>query len=377
MVIFIRTKTMIITLLAILVILILLSLNLYSKYTHSKSSSTYIDDEAVIDMISKEVDSIFQVRNNSFLEKREDILSTLYNKSLKNGLYAYEHEIKRMKYLHMWADKQSIEFKEIKSDIIVKNATEKGEGFTLNLLVSTEYKYNYTDKPQINNYFRIGTYHLLDIVPNEEGWLITREWYTDPFADSLNLDSIKSEKNKQIILNHKTKDLSDLSERRLKAITYADKYCGAASLPDYGFTYNPKYRNFNPAGGDCTNFASQILYEGGGFSKNRTWNYLKGSASKAWVNASAFNNYMLYSGRASIIARGNYNSVLKSSFELLPGDYIAYEKKSKVVHISVVTGADSKGYILVNSHNSDRYRTPWDLGWSNKNVNFILVRVHY
>ncbi|MBM7558094.1 hypothetical protein JOC47_002964 [Halanaerobacter jeridensis] len=38
---------------------------------------------------------------------------------------------------------------------------------------------------------------------------------------------------------------------------------------------------------------------------------------------------------------------------------------------------DSKGYILVNSHNSDRHRVPWDLGWSNNEIKFCLVRVHY
>ena len=86
---------------------------------------------------------------------------------------------------------------------------------------------------------------------------------------------------------------------------------------------------------------------------------------------------MIYSGRATTIASGKYKDVLNASYKLLPGDYIAYERKGKVCHISVVTGADSKGYTLVNSHNTDRYRVPWDLGWSNSNIRFRLVRVHY
>jgi len=120
-----------------------------------------------------------------------------------------------------------------------------------------------------------------------------------------------------------------------------------------------------------------MLFEGGGFRKNRIWNYEKGQGSKAWLNANAFNQYMLNSGRASRIAYGSYDQILKSSFKLLPGDYVAYEKKGKVTHISVVSGQDSKGYALVNSHNSDRYRVPWDLGWNNKGIKFHLVRVHY
>ena len=37
---------------------------------------------------------------------------------------------------------------------------------------------------------------------------------------------------------------------------------------------------------------------------------------------------MLNSGRASVIARGSYeNKFIKASIKLLPGDFIAYEKK--------------------------------------------------
>lgn len=86
---------------------------------------------------------------------------------------------------------------------------------------------------------------------------------------------------------------------------------------------------------------------------------------------------MMGSGRASRLAYGKYNQVLPASYKLLPGDYIAYEKKGKVIHVSVVTGADSKGYTLTNSHNADRFRVPWDLGYGDKGVRFWLMQVHY
>ena len=112
------------------------------------------------------------------------------------------------------------------------------------------------------------------------------------------------------------------------------------------------------------------------FRKTREWNYDK-DGSRAWVNAQAFKNFWLWSGRASLIASGRYEKVVKASYKLLPGDFVAYEKKGEIVHISVVTGADSKGYSLVNCHNIDRYRVPWDLGWSDKGIKFWLVRVHF
>ncbi|NLV63999.1 MAG: amidase domain-containing protein, partial [Clostridiaceae bacterium] len=79
----------------------------------------------------------------------------------------------------------------------------------------------------------------------------------------------------------------------------------------------------------------------------------------------------------SLIVHGTYDKVLKLSYKLLPGDIVGYEKKGKVVHISVVTGADSRGYSLVNCHNTDRFKVPWDLGWSDKGIKFWLIRVNY
>ena len=74
---------------------------------------------------------------------------------------------------------------------------------------------------------------------------------------------------------------------------------------------------------------------------------------------------------------GNYEKVYKDSYKLLPGDFVAYEKKGDITHISVVSGADSKGYTLVTCHNTDRCDVPWDLGWSDKKMKFWLIRVHF
>lgn len=348
---------------------------LFKSYAISTNSCSI--DESIEHELGLEIQQLFDSRNNALLEKNTNILTSLYNKEVRNGLWAYEHEIKKMNYLHQWAEKQSIRFTKIHSNVFVRNIKKKNNGYTLNLSVSTEYEYVYSDSTIHNNSFSLGTYHSLDLISINDRWVITKEWYTDPFADSLNANKMNIQKMNEIILSNEAKDISNLNPRRLGALNYIDKYCGVAIPPEYEFKYNSKYGNFNPQGGDCANFASQMLYEGAGFTKNRTWNYERGAGSKAWLNAHAFNNYMLYSGRASLIAKGSYEQVLKNSYKLLPGDYIAYEKKGKVTHISVVSGIDSKGYVLVNSHNSDRYRVPWDLGWSNSNIKFWLVHVNY
>lgn len=340
------------------------------------NTSSSIESIAVTDDIIMEIKSIFEVRNKAVLENNLDALEAQYDLNTKYGTWAYQHEIKRIKYLRNWSEKQGITFTDIKSDIKIKYVTQKGDILTANVVRSTEYHYSYNDEPDKNNMLRIGTYHLLSITKKYESWTIVKEWYTDPFEDSLNLDNIKSDEYRNYIMSHKPRDFSNLNPRRIEAVKYADLYCGAAGTAETDFSYNKKYRDYNPLGGDCANFASQILFEGGKFKKTGAWNYGNG-ATKAWVNASAFKNYWINSGRASVIAYGTYDKVYKASYKLLPGDFVAYEKKGDVTHISVVTGADSKGYTLVNCHNTDRYRVPWDLGWSNKGIKFWLVRVHY
>lgn len=179
---------------------------------------------------------------------------------------------------------------------------------------------------------------------------------------------------------------------RQKAVEYADKYCGAAWGNSNDFKYNSKYMDYNGAGGDCTNFASQVLgdKEAGGLRQDGTWfcsipKYGRGSGSKAWVNADALKNYLIYNGKAKIIKVGTYkeltaptkdSSVIPIS-KLCLGDIICYEKgKGNIEHFAVVTAFDSNGYPLVNSHTTDRYHVPWDLGWGDKKIRFFLLHIN-
>jgi hypothetical protein len=323
------------------------------------------------------IEQIFQSRNKAILQEDVEIIESMYDTNTKYGTWAFEHEIQKMKYVKNWAEKQGVKFIDITPQVVVRRLTIKDNKFSANLICSTEYKYIYEDQPDVINKSRIGTYHNLQLMNKEGVWIITKEWYTDPFADSLNINNLKVDSIKQHILSQSSRDLSTINNRRLKAAEYAQQYCGAASEEQYGFKYNKKYKDFNPQGGDCANFASQILFEGAKFKKNSTWNYAKGNATRAWVNADGFKAYMVGSGRASVIAYGSYEKVYKQSYKLLPGDFVAYEKKGDITHISVVTGADSRGYSLVSCHNTDRHKVPWDLGWSDKNIKFWLVRVHH
>lgn len=335
------------------------------------------DDLPSNNEVSDSIKQMFYERNKAIINGDLKLIEDMYDTSTKYGTWAYQHELTKVKYIHNWEQKQGVKFRDITPTVVVRSVKPKEDKYTINLLCSTEYKYSYENEQSTVNTFRIGTYHVLDVAQRNEEWIITREWYKDPFEDILNLGKIKVDSIKEHILAQGSRGLSNIGERRKGAVEYADTYCGAASEEKHGFKYNKKYRNYNSRGGDCANFASQILHEGGKFRKNYTWNYDGKGATRAWVNASGFKNYMIHSGRASLIAYGNYEKVYKASYKMLPGDFVAYEKNGDITHISVVTGADSKGYSLVSCHNTDRNRVPWDLGWSSSKVKFWLIRVHY
>lgn len=329
------------------------------------------------EQVSKAIEEIFQKRNKAIIDNDLEYIKSIYDMKTKYGTWAYEYEVKKSKYIHNWAEKQGAKFKEIKPKVIIRKVRGNDGKYFANLICSTEYKYSYVNESDITNTSRIGTYHVLNLENRDGQWIITKEWYKDPFGDSLNLDNIKADDIKQYILSQPARDLSNIEERRKGAMEYAEKYCGAASEEKYGFKYNKKYRDYNSQGGNCANFASQILFEGAKFKKNGAWNYDGRGATGPWLNADKFKNYWVGSGRASVIAHGSYEKVYKASYKLLPGDFVAYEKKGDITHISVVTGADSKGYSLVTCHNADRNNVPWDLGWSDKKIRFWLIHVNH
>lgn len=335
------------------------------------------EDDQIKQQYQLLLQNLFDYRNKAILEQNEEILKELYDTDKKTGLWAYEHEVEKMKYLKNWSSKQGVTFNDIKTKVKIRKVKEKETdlyGIICN--VATDYNYSYENEKDVKNIFRIGTEHYLNVKIKDNQYIITKEWYTDPFADSLNLENIKSDDIRSYILAQQKHDIQ-LTQEQQKAIDYAHRYCGVSTEEEYEFKFNREYKNFNPDGGDCANFASQIMYESGRFKKNSIWNYNNRDGTKAWVNAQGFKNYILNSGRGSLICKGSYEETYKESYNLRPGDFVAYEKGGRITHVSTVTGMDSKGYPLVTCHNTDRLLVPWDLGWSNKTIRFHLIRVHY
>ena len=352
-----------------------------------------LEDEIIYDRINE----IFSTRNSVFISKDLKLLREFYDSSQKYGKWSLDHEVRRVKYLNDWSKSRGITFTSITSEIFLRKAYKTGKGVRAIVLESYKFDYKYDDEDIINT-FGVGINHTINFINKNDSLIIYNDWYTDCFEDALkaysgNINDIESKEIQKINLTkyipvHEVINTSRY--KRADAVKYADKYCGGAFGNGNNYKYNSKYRNFNGIGGDCTNFASQVLgdKEGGNMRFDGTWfcrykKYGDSEGTMAWVNADSFRNYLLYSGKGKIIKKGTFKELVESTMEfpngavekIIPGDLICYIKKNDTDHFAIVTAKDSHGYPLVNSHTTDRYHVPWDLGWGDNNIRFNLISV--
>lgn len=131
----------------------------------------------------------------------------------------------------------------------------------------------------------------------------------------------------------------------VKAIIYADQWVSHEDL-DGGkdpSKYNPAYKSYHAWGGDCANYVSQCLYDGG-MEITAGWK----PDSAAWIHCLYQHNYFWNSGKT--IAN-------PTEADIYPGSPIYYWNYS---HVTFCVGYNSAGTPVVNGHTTDRYRVPWD-----------------
>lgn len=346
-----------------------------------------------------EIESMYNLRSSCLMSGSLLPLKELFDLSQKYGQWSLEHEVQRVKYLKDWSSHRGVKFTNIQSSVRIKKIYHRTS--TIRISLEETYKFDYiypSDKEPVTNSFGVGIRHTLDLVEKDEKYLIYSDWYTDCFEDAISHYSGEIRENPASNIPESIPEAAEVLNsankpyyNREKAVEYADKYCGAAWGSGNNFKYNKKYMDYNGIGGDCTNFVSQALGDpsGGDLPQDGTWHatypkYGSGSGSHAWVNADGLKNYLTYSGKASIIKIGTFSELTKPMEghpgglvdKLQPGDLICYEKNFNIDHFGIVTARDSHGYPLINSHTTDRYHVPWDLGWAGSNIRFVLLHIN-
>ncbi|WP_311764879.1 amidase domain-containing protein [Paenibacillus agricola] len=347
------------------------------------------------------LEKLFRTRADILISDNKNLLSEFYLNNVKSSRSALKHELHRSKYLHAWAKQRSFNFVRTESQIRVTQMKNKEDGIAVSLVHSLKLTYTHQKDIFEPHEFGMGTRHTLFLQKKDNKWYVKREWYSDPFDENPELIPILAPESEldPDYASTKDREMGDINlspalktgflknkYNRAQALAYADKYAGAALGAGNNLRYNKNYKDYTPLGGDCTNFASQVIgdpKEGGGLKMVGNWRYwFKAGASHTWVQTDRFKNFLLYSGYGKLIFKGTYTAVMKPNEKfkegaihtLVPGDLIAYELSGDVDHFAVLVGFDDKGYPLVNCHTADRYHVPFDLGWD-KNTTYLLIHV--
>ncbi len=145
-----------------------------------------------------------------------------------------------------------------------------------------------------------------------------------------------------------------LPYNRRAAVAYAHKWA---------FGRNPAFYDFSEIGGDCTNFASQCLYAGGGvmnFTPDFGWYYIDpDNRTPSWTGVPFFWDFM--TRRLTTVGPWGVSSSLKY---LRPGDFVQIrfrESGDVFAHTPVVVSVGSPptlANVLVAAHSNDADNRP-------------------
>ena len=101
------------------------------------------EDDQIKQQYQLLLQNLFDYRNKAILEQNEEILKELYDTDKKTGLWAYEHEVEKMKYLKNWSSKQGVTFNDIKTKVKIRKVKEKETDlFGIICNVATDYNYS-------------------------------------------------------------------------------------------------------------------------------------------------------------------------------------------------------------------------------------------
>ncbi len=144
-------------------------------------------------------------------------------------------------------------------------------------------------------------------------------------------------------------------------------------------TYNRNYFNFGDSGGDCTNFISQCLHEGGGISEHvgtaysdTCWYYTTSTnRSSSWTGATQFNRYI-----KSSVSKINKTMVTFDTID--KGDIIQLGETSSPYHSLIVTGiamggANYRTDLLICCHTTDRLNESLLATFGGENMQYIHI----
>jgi hypothetical protein len=158
-----------------------------------------------------------------------------------------------------------------------------------------------------------------------------------------------------------------LPYNREKAVQYAH---------EWAFGRNPKYYDFEKVGGDCTNFASQVIYAGSGIMNHTPtygW-YYKSSYDRtaSWTGVNFLYKFLVNNKGAGPFAE------VADAKDAKPGDIVQinFQTTGDFDHSPVIVKTGTRGNldeILIAAHTYDRdyYKLT---NYTFKDIRFIHIK---
>ncbi|MFC5723939.1 amidase domain-containing protein [Streptomyces gamaensis] len=191
-----------------------------------------------------------------------------------------------------------------------------------------------------------GKWELTGIRPTDNGPAAINEPRTAATSDTGALPTGTPASTSRWSARPQPKDLRAGGYDYAAMADYAEKYWR---------NYNPAYRKFNDAGGDCTNFISQALAAGGwkqepgGAEDFRKWWYNSKGEATSWVGANEWSWYALSSKRVTS---------LSNVFQMDVGDIMQmdFDGDGSKDHSMMVTYRSRAGVPYLTYHSTNTYR---------------------
>lgn len=323
--------------------------------------------------------NMLRQRFETLLDGNTDRLRANYELDAVSGEWAWEKELARARYLRTWLAERGRALTGARAWFEIDDVSSHSpDRFRLEITEHALYQYvRLGAAPGPDHLLGSRTVHVLEVVRRGVRWQIEYDWYLDPLGDG------SGEPSRGAAAAGDPPRLGATAQRydREKAVAYAVAHSGVRSVPGGG-RYNKAYQVYSYEGGDCANFASQVLSTGG-LTQGYGWFHDR-DGSVAWTCSGDLVWYLLASGRGRAVFRGQFAEAILPSAEsprgpiglLEPGDMIGYETEGQISHVAVIVDFDPSGWPVIASHTADRLFFPWDLGWDGDTV-FWFVRIVY
>jgi hypothetical protein len=351
--------------------------------------------EAQQNDITAVVTQLMGVRWNALVKEDENLLDPAYSSTASQLLNI--EKVKLVKHFMIPIRTSGYKYKSYTNRVEIKSITRTGSKVQVLVRESNALTWGPEGTPE--GFTSPGSSeHMLTLVQEKGRWVIQGDEYVDEFAYLKKVDhpeaqlpalreqlrTLQAMPQKkpmkiQTGASDKVEPLSTAYDRNA-AVGYAVQY---AEHPNPQYVYLGGYQN----GGDCTNFASQVLWRGGGlydYSGERQWWYnfngtLKDTSDDTWSEytwASVGSFYWMLMVNAQNREPGPKATVMEIGPEqwsqaaydfLFRGDLIQYDDDGDDVynHTVVVTGWDysfNPPQPLISQHSSERLNIGWRKG---------------